>query len=184
MSCCSKIGALLKKVLDALGPILTIALLCFSAYLLIVSAGTGAGLIASMEGYLALPAALVGLSPTTWAFVAIGMAVVISPTTVGAIASGAGEVVGKVTSGVLSAASKFLGGALGGLASGGGGLLTFGLISVGLYFLFGKKGNDEEPKDTTTVKAVVKPDVPDQPGVYTPPAYSAPSYSLFSKRSV
>lgn len=141
MSCCGKIAAVLKKVLDALGPILAVALVCFAAYLLVFATP---GFIVAMEGFVSLPAFLTGLEATTWAYIALGTAVIISPETVTEIASEAGQFVGKAVSNIAGAVvAGAAGGVTGFFSDGlGQGLLYAGLAYLAYVFFF--KDDDEK----------------------------------------
>lgn len=149
MSCCSKIAEMLKKVLSSLGPILAIALLCFAAYLLVVSSGAAASLIAAMEGFVGLPTFLVGLEATTWAYIAIGLAVVVSPETVTDLASNAGSFVGKTVGNIAGAVAAGVVGGATGFASGGlGSVVLYAALGWGAWMLFKqKKEHDKEARE-------------------------------------
>lgn len=145
MSCCSKIADILKKVLSALGPILAIALVCLAAYFFIWA---GPGFITAMEGYLSLPSFLVGLEPTTWGYIALGMAVVASPETITQVATSAGKFVGKVVSNVAGAILAGVAGGASGFFSGGlgQGILFAGLAYLGYkFFIAERKEESREP---------------------------------------
>lgn len=152
MSCCSKIGDILRKVLDSLGPIISIALLCVAAYFLIFA---GPGAIAALEGFTFLPASLTTLTlqASTWGYLALGAAVIIDPAfvaeTAGTIAKSVGNIAGAVVSGLT-----------GGLVSGlfGGDSFLPALVAGGLiwFFFFRKKDNESdsstEPKEPDKIE--------------------------------
>lgn len=138
MSCCGKIGAVLKKILSKLKPILTVLLLAFAAYMLFfVAPGT---MVTLFEGFSWLPAWATTATATAsvWGYAALGLALVINP-------EGVSEVAGSIAGTIGSVAGSVISGAVGGAAAG---LLSnpwFGLAAaVAVWFLFFRKGDDGE----------------------------------------
>lgn len=140
MSCCSKLGDIIKKVINALKPILVVALLCVAAYFLILAP---AGSVALFEGFTFLPtfATSLSLQASTWGYLALGAAVMVDPNAVGEIAGNAAEAVGKVAGTV---AAGVAGGVATGLFGGSNGWFFAAIGAFLLYKLFIAKDGDEE----------------------------------------
>lgn len=139
MSCCSKISEILSKVLKALGPILVIALLAFAAFALFA----GPWFIPALEGFMTfLPSAMIGLEATTWAYMALGAAVLVDSLT-------GGEVIGSIAAGIGKVAGSVIAGVAGGLGTGlfGEGGFSKVLVYAGLgvlaYFLLSKDRDED-----------------------------------------
>lgn len=150
MACCGKIGEILEKIIDAIAPILAIALVLAAAYVLVFAApGVTLG---AFTGFTWLPVSIAGLSASTAAYVALGMAVMLDPdgaaSLVGNAAGKMGEVAGKIT------AAAF-GGVASGLTSGGVGafLLYGGLAYLAYKWLFAH--DDDEEREPTATKVGV-----------------------------
>lgn len=143
MSCCSKLGDIIKKVINALKPILVVALLCVAAYFLILAP---AGSVALFQGYTFLPTFVTSLSlqASTWGYLALGAAVMVDPSAVGEIAGNAAEAVGKVAGTVVAAAA---GGVASGLFGGSNGWFFAAIGAFLVYKLFIAKDDDEEEED-------------------------------------
>lgn len=101
MSCCSKIGEILKSIVKALAPILAVALIAFAVYAIWV---VGPAALGSVPALSWMPTAILGLSGTTAGYIALGAALLVDSDTVadigGAIAGGVGQVAGAVIAGV------------------------------------------------------------------------------------
>lgn len=144
----------LKKVLKALGPILTIALLAFAAYMLIFG---GPLFMTAIQGFAGiLPEVIVGMEAATWGYIALGAAVVID------LATG-GEMIGSIVEGVGKVAGKIIAGAAAGLGVGLFGDGGFGKVAVYaglgfLLYLFLTREKDESPTPTLETQASKPPD--------------------------
>lgn len=101
MSCCSKIGEILKSIVKALKPILAVALLAFAAYAIWV---VGPAALGSVPALSWMPAAVLGMSGTTAGYIALGAALIVDGDTIasigGELAEGVGEVAGAVIGGI------------------------------------------------------------------------------------
>lgn len=155
MSCCSKIGDILRQIVDALGPILTIALLCVAAYFLIFAAPEA---LTALSGFTWLPTSLTTLSlqASTWGYLALGAAVVLDPAT-------AAEIVGSVASGVGTIAGTVVTSVVGGVVSGLFGTSTSNLLLIGLagyllyaYFTREKSAAELEAEAIANAEATTK----------------------------
>lgn len=147
MSCCSKISEILAKVMKALGPILTIALVAFAAF----CAFAGPWFIPALEGFLGfLPSAMIGLQATTWAYMALGAAVLVDSFTggevLGSIANGIGKVAGKVIAGVVGGVGVGIFGT-GGFST----LFLYGSLGLLAYFLLTSDSKDEKKPEPPPV---------------------------------
>lgn len=143
MSCCSKIGDIIKKVINALKPILVVALLCVAAYFLILSPP---GALALFEGFTFLPAFVTSLSlqASTWGYLALGAAVMVDPNAVGEIAGNAAEAVGEVAGTVIAGVA---GGVASGLFDGSNGWFFAAIGAFLVYKLFIAKDDDKKKKE-------------------------------------
>jgi hypothetical protein len=101
MSCCSKIGEILKSIVKALAPILAVALLAFAVYAIWV---VGPATLGSVSALSWMPTAVFGMSGTTAGYIALGAALIVDGDTIadigGEIAEGVGEVAGAVIGGI------------------------------------------------------------------------------------
>lgn len=131
--CCSKIGQILKKIIQAIKPILQVVLLAAAVYFTWFVAP---GSITALNGFTWLPTFFTTMTAanTTWAYAALGMALIIDPENiveaVGSAAGAVGEAAGAVIAGVSS-----------GLSNGlfGGNLLPILLGAAAIWFLFIRK---------------------------------------------
>lgn len=145
MSCCNKITDILKGILKAIGPILTIALLAFAAYMIIFE---GPLFMSALQGFVGiLPEAILGLEAATYGYIALGAAVIVD-------ASTGGEMIGSIVTGVAKVAGKIIAGVAGGVATGlfgpGGlsNLLLYGSLGLLAYWFIVKRKDDEDPAAT------------------------------------
>lgn len=148
---CGKIGELLKKVVNALGPILAIALLAFAAYAIWI---VGPAALSSVGWLSWMPASVLAISGTTAGYIALGASLLLDSDAVGevvgGIADGLGEVAGNVITGLT-------GGLLAGLT--GGNFLTYALLGFAAWWLFFRDNREDEPetiaqpRPTTPVQA-------------------------------
>jgi hypothetical protein len=101
MSCCSKIGEILKSIVKALKPILAVALLAFAVYAIWV---VGPAALKSVAALSWMPTAVLGMSGTTAGYLALGAALLVDGDAVadigGELAEGVGEVAGAVIGGI------------------------------------------------------------------------------------
>lgn len=101
MSCCSKIGEVLKSLVKALKPILAVALVAFAAYAVWV---VGPATLGSVPALSWMPATILGMSGTTAGYIALGAALIVDGDTIanigGELAEGVGEVAGAVIGGI------------------------------------------------------------------------------------
>lgn len=140
---CKAIGAVLKKIVKALKPILAVALLAFAAYAFFVIAGSTLGSVAALSW---MPAGAATLTGTTAAYIALGAAVLIDGSTVGSIVGSAAKGVGKVAGAVVSGV---VGGALAGVTGGNFWLYAIGGVAL-WYFL--SSDDDKKKKETAKVE--------------------------------
>lgn len=130
----------MKSILDAIKPILTIALLCFAAYALILA---GPGVLPFLKGIAWLPATVAGASATTLGYIALGAAIILDPDGVADVAGGVADTIGTVAGAVVSGA---VGGLLTGV-TGGSSLLGWAALAAAAWFIFfRKKDKDDERK--------------------------------------
>lgn len=101
MSCCRKIGEVLKSIVKALKPILAVALVAFAAYAVWV---VGPATLGSVPALSWMPSAILGMSGTTAGYIALGAALIVDGDTIanigGELAEGVGEVAGAVIGGI------------------------------------------------------------------------------------
>lgn len=110
MDCCGKIGDILKSIMNAIRPLLAIALICVAAYFMWwAPTGAWAAFAANITW---MPAFLVGASNTTLAIVAFGAALVVDSDTVVALAASGARAVGNVIGSVIGAVATGLTGGL------------------------------------------------------------------------
>lgn len=134
---CKGISSILKSIVNALKPILTIALLAAAAYFLFI-APAGATLAGTFSGISWMPAVIAesALSVTTAGYIALGAAVVLNPEGVAQVTSSVAEGVGSIAGAVLS-----------GVATGlvqGSSIGTWALYgALAWFFLFRKDSKDE-----------------------------------------
>lgn len=164
MSCCGKLGAALKKIFNALRPLLAVALLCVAAYFLFL-APVGAT-VGSVFGSISwMPAAISGsaMAATTAGYLALGAAVLVDAEGIGEVVGGAVGTVARTAGAVVAAAA---GGALSGLF--GGNFLPLALGAFALYLFFTRKkdkdenegsDSDESSRDDGNSRASKKPNV-------------------------
>lgn len=150
MSCCSKLKEIVKKIIKAIKPLLTIALLAAAAYFFWWSAP---GMLTPLAGVSWLPAwaTTASASATTWGVAALGAALVINPGGVGDLmgeaAEAVGSVAGRVTTGLAAGVATGVTGALFGMS-------PTALIATGLllyFFVF----SDDSKKNRDAVKDVL-----------------------------
>lgn len=141
MSCCGKLGEALKKIFNALKPLLAVALLCVSAYFLFL-APAGATVGSVFGGLSWMPTAITtsAISASTAGYLALGAAVLVDSEGVSQLAGTVASSVGKVAGTVVAAAA-------GGLVSGlsGGNALLWIIGGLALYFLL--TSDDDERKE-------------------------------------
>lgn len=134
---CKGISSILKSIVNALKPILTIALLAAAAYFLFI-APVGATLGSTFAGISWMPAVIAesALSVATAGYLALGAAVVLNP-------EGVAQVASSVANGVGAVASSIVSGVLKGFASGSniGSWALYGALAW--FFLFRKDSKDE-----------------------------------------
>lgn len=101
MSCCSKIGEVLKSLVKALKPILAVALVAFAAYAIWV---VGPAALSTVPTLSWMPTTILGMSGTTAGYIALGAALIVDGDTIanigGELAEGVGEVAGAVIGGI------------------------------------------------------------------------------------
>lgn len=134
---CKGISSILKSIVNALKPILTIALLAAAAYFLFI-APVGATLGSTFAGVSWMPAVIAesALSVATAGYLALGAAVVLNP-------EGVAEVASSVANGVGSVAGSILSGVTKGLVKGSS-IGTWALYgALAWFFLFRKDSKDE-----------------------------------------
>lgn len=150
MSCCSKLGNIIKKVINALKPILVVALLCVAAYFLILAP---AGAVALFEGFTFLPTFVTSLSlqASTWGYLALGAAVMVDPAAVGEIAGNAAKAVGEVAGTVVSAAAGGVAASLFGGSSG----WVFAAVGAFLFYKFFLASDDDDEREAEPAR--IKP---------------------------
>lgn len=164
MSCCGKIGDVLSSVLNAIKPLLTVALLCFAAYALLwVAPGAT---IAWLEGISWLPAAITGATASTLGYIALGATLLLDPEAVVDIAKGIASTVGKVAGAVVAGVTT---GLLSGLSSST--LLGYAALALAAYFLFFKNKEDRD----VVVKTNDNEATPTDPGKTTLLKMSSPT---------
>lgn len=159
MSCCGKLGEALKKIFNALKPLLAVALLCVSAYFLFLApAGATVGSVFGGLSWMPTAIATSAVSASTAGYLALGAAVLVDSEGVSQLAGSVASTVGKVAGTVVAAAA-------GGLASGlfGGNAALWIIGGLALYFLL--KSDDEEEKedgarDADVEKGDLKREVP------------------------
>lgn len=149
MACCSKIGEFLKKIVNALRPLLAVVLLCTAAYFAFF---TGPGMIAALEGFTFLPAFITAATApaSVWAFAALGAALLIDGETVGEIAGSVASTVGEIAGDVASSVAT---GVLGGLFGGSTSVTTWlALAALAYFFIFsdGAKNNRQSVSNAFT----------------------------------
>lgn len=134
---CKGISSILKSIVNALKPILTIALLAAAAYFIFI-APAGATLGSTFAGISWMPAVIAEstLSVATAGYLALGAAVVLDPEGVAAVTSSVANNVGSVAGSILS-------GVTAGLVSGSniGAWVLYGALAW--FFLFRKDSKDE-----------------------------------------
>lgn len=136
---CGKIGELLKKVVNALGPILAIALLAFAAYAIWI---VGPAALSSVGWLSWMPASVLAISGTTAGYIALGASLLLDSDAVG-------EVVGDIAEGVGEVAGNVIAGLGGGIASGlaGGNFLTYALLGFAAWWFLFRDNREDEPKN-------------------------------------
>lgn len=152
MSCCSKLKEIVKKILKAIKPLLTIALLAAAAYFLFFAP---AGMLTPLSGVSWLPAwaKTASASATTWGVAALGAALVINPDGVSDIMSNAANAVGTVAGKV---AGGLAAGVVGGVTASVFGMSPTALIALaGLLYFF---VFSDDAKDNRDAVAAVLPD--------------------------
>lgn len=164
MSCCGKLGAALKKIFNALRPLLAVALLCVAAYFLFLApAGATVGSVFGSVPWMPLAVSGSAMTATTAGYVALGAAVLVD-------AEGIGGIVGDAAGAVARTAGAVVAAAIGGAASGlfGGDFLPLALGAFVLYLFFtrkkdedksGKSDSDESSRDDGDSRASEKPNV-------------------------
>lgn len=169
MSCCGKLGEALKKIFNALKPLLAVALLCASAYFLFL-APAGATVGSVFGGLSWMPSVITtsAMSATTAGYLALGAAVIVDADGVAELASSAAKTVGNIAGKVVAAAAA---GASAGLFGGNAWLWALGALAV--YFLV---AGDSDEEDTSKDSAVPRADAPPAR------AEQETSLSLFSDR--
>lgn len=135
---CGKIGELLKKVVNALGPILAIALLAFAAYAIWI---VGPAALSSVGWLSWMPASVLAISGTTAGYIALGASLLLDSDAVGevvgTIAKKAGEVAGSVAAGLA-------GGVVSGLT--GGDFLTYAVLGFAAWWFLFRDDSEDESK--------------------------------------
>lgn len=134
---CSGISSILKSIVNALKPILTIALLAAAAYFLFI-APAGATLASTFSGISWMPAVIAesSISVVTAGYLALGAAVVLNP-------EGVAQVVSSVANSVGTVAGSVISGVATGLISGSN-IGTWALYgALAWFFLFRKDSKDE-----------------------------------------
>lgn len=168
MSCCGKLGEALKKIFNALKPLLAVALLCVSAYFLFL-APAGATVGSVFGGLSWMPSVITTstISATTAGYLALGAAVIVDADGVSKLAGSVANKVGRIAGKVVAAAAA---GAGAGLF--GGNAWIWALGALALYFLM--TGDDEEESTSKDGSA---------PEADAPPARAEQktSLSLFSR---
>lgn len=140
MSCCGKLGAALKKIFNALRPLLAVALLCVAAYFLFLApVGATVGSVFGSISWMPLAVSGSAMTATTAGYIALGAAVLVD-------AEGIGEIVGSAVGTVANTAGAVIAAAAGGAASGlfGGNFLPFALGAFALYLFFTRKKDEDE----------------------------------------
>lgn len=140
MSCCSGLANVLKKVFNALKPLLTVALLCAAAYFLFLAPATAT--LGSTLGSLSWMPTVIAestLAASTVGYIALGAAVLVDPEGIGELAGSAAQTIGKVAGSVVAGLA---GGVAGGLF--GGNFLGFAALGALAWFLFFRKDDDGE----------------------------------------
>lgn len=135
---CGKIGELLKKVVNALGPILAIALLAFAAYAIWV---VGPAALSSVGWLSWMPASVLAISGTTAGYIALGASLLLDSDAVG-------EVVGTIVGNAGEVAGRVITGLVGGVVSGltGGSFLTYALLGFAAWWFLFRDDDKNEPK--------------------------------------
>lgn len=150
MSCCGKLGEALKKIFDALKPLLAVALLCVSAYFLFL-APAGATVGSVFGGLSWMPSVITTstVSATTAGYLALGAAVIVDADGVSELAASAANTVGNIAGNVVAAAAAGASAALF-----GGNAWLWALGALALYFLvIGDKKEEGTSKDGSAPKA-------------------------------
>ena len=137
MSCCSKIGEILKSIVKALAPILAVALLAFAVYAIWV---VGPAVLGSVPALSWMPTALLGMSGTTAGYIALGAALLVDGDTIADIGGEIGEGIGGVAGAVI-------GGIGGGLVSGFTSSSLLPWLIGGVIFWYFWSRDDEKKED-------------------------------------
>lgn len=150
MACCSKIGEFLKKIVNALRPLLAVVLLCTAAYFAFFA---GPGMIAALEGFTFLPAFITAATApaSVWAYAALGAAILIDGKTVGELAGSVASTVGEIAGGVATSVAT---GVLGGLVGGSTSVTTWlALAALAYFFIFSDSAKDNRRSVSNAFKS-------------------------------
>lgn len=145
MSCCGKIGQVLKKLSKALKKVLVVVLVAFAAWAIFLAAP---GTMLPLAKFTWLPAWASGitLSAATWGYIALGAAILIDSSTVTELAGKIGQTIGKAASAVAAGVA----GAAGGFFSGSG--LVGIAVVVGFWYFFLRNDKKEEGESKTIAR--------------------------------
>lgn len=172
MDCCGKLGDIISGIIEAIRPLLAIALVALAIYFMWFAS---AEFMAYFANITWLPAMITTLGSTELAVVAFGAALLVDSSTVAAIAQKAASTVGKVVGSVIGAVA-------GGVTTGlfGPNAVYWLLGGLALYLLL---TSDKKPSSGLGTSAL--PDespparLPSTPDFNREPAYvwsDAPDY--------